>query len=117
MSMSFYAYRETPDGPEFSDGPNFSNANACTILRSLGYGADILDDDGQLGPLDPGDLMGRCLTALVVGGAIADDGIPPIADARIIQCGLRPGYLRNAYERILPVCDHALAWNTHVTVA
>ncbi len=69
MSMTFYAYRETERGAEFSDGPNFSNANARMILCSLGYGDEILDDYGEPGPLDPHDLKGRCLTALAVGGA------------------------------------------------
>lgn len=65
----------------------------------------------------PRDLKGRCLTALAVGGAIADDGMPAIASGNIIECGLRPGYFRSAYERILPVCDQAEAWGTEVTVA
>ncbi len=57
MSMTFYAYRETARGAEFSDGPNFSNANARMILRSLGYGEEILDDYGEPGPLDPRDAV------------------------------------------------------------
>ncbi len=117
MSMTFYAYRETARGPEFSDGPNFSNANARMILRSLGYGEEIVDDYGEPGPLDPRDLKGRCLTALAVGGAIADDGMPAIRNGNVVECALRPGYFRSAYERILPVCDQAEAWGTHVTVA
>ena len=56
MSMTFYAYRETAHGAELSNGPNFSNANARMILRSLGYGDEILDDYGQPRPLDPCDL-------------------------------------------------------------
>ena len=117
MSMSFYAYREGPHGTEFSDGPNFSNANALRILRSLGYGEEILDHYGQPGPLDPRDLKGRCLTALAVGGAIADDGMPPLRNGNVIDCGLRPGYFHSDYERILPVCDQAEAWGTHVAIA
>lgn len=87
------------------------------ILRSPGYGDEILDDYGQRGPLDPRELKGRCLTALAVGGAIADDGMPAIRNRNVVQCGLRPGYFRSAYERILPVCDQAEAWDTEVTVA
>ncbi len=117
MSMTFYAYRQTARGAEFSDGPNFSNANARMILRSLGYGEDILDDHGEPGPLDPCDLKGRCLTALAVGVAIADDGMPSIRNGNLTECGLRPGYFRSAYKRILPVCDQAEAWGTEVTVA
>ena len=117
MSMTFYAYRESAKGAEFSDGPNFSNANARMILRSLGYGDEIVGDFGEPGPLDPRDLKGRGLTALAVGGAIADDGMPVIRGGKIVECGLRPGYFRSAYERILPVCDQAEAWGTHVTVA
>ena len=71
MSMTFYAHRETARGAEFSEGPHFSNANACMLLRSLGYGAEILDDYGEPGPLDARELRSRCLTALAVGGAIA----------------------------------------------
>ncbi len=117
MSMTFYAYRESAEGAELSDGPNFSNANARMILRSLGYGEEIFDDHGEPGPLDAPDLKGRCLTALAVGGAIADDGMPAIRGRKIVECALRPGYFRCAYERILPVCDQAQAWDTHVTVA
>ncbi len=117
MSMTFYACRESAEGAEFSEGPNFSNANARMILRSLGYGEEILDDYGELGPLDPRELKGRCLTALAVGGAIADDGMPAIRNGNIVECGLRPGYFRSAHERILRVCDEAAAWGTHVTVA
>ncbi|MDQ4049931.1 MAG: hypothetical protein M3131_11220 [Actinomycetota bacterium] len=87
------------------------------ILRSLGYGDEILDDYGEPGPLDAQELKGRCLTALAVGGAIADDGIPAIRSGNIVECGLRPGYFRSAYERIVPVCDQSMAWDTHVTVA
>lgn len=50
MSMSFYAYRVGPYGTEFSDGPHFSNANALRILRSLGYGEEILDHYRQPEP-------------------------------------------------------------------
>ena len=117
MSLTFYAYREPARGAEFSDGPNFSNANARMILRSLGYGAEILDDYGEPGPLDARELKGRCGTAFAVGGAIADDGMPAIRSGNIVECGLRPGYFRSAYERILPVCDQAEAWGTHVSVA
>ena len=117
MSMSLYAYRETARGPELSDGPNFSNANARMILRSLGYGEEILDDYGEPGPLDPRDLKGRCLTALAVGGAITDDGTAVLRDGNVVDCGLRPGYFRSAYERILPVCDQAEARGSRVTVA
>ena len=117
MSMTFYAYRETAPGAEFSDGPNFSNANARMILRSLGYGDEILDDYGEPGPLDARELKGRCLMALAVGGAIADDGMPAIGAGNITECGLRPGYFRAAYERILPVCDQAEACGRHVMVA
>ena len=117
MSMSFYAYRETARGAELSDGPNFSNANARMILRSLGYGEEILDDYGEPGPLDARELKGRCLMALAVGGAIADDGMPAIRSGNVTECGLRAGYFRSAYERILPVCDQGEAWGTHVTVA
>ncbi len=100
-----------------SDGPNFSNANARMILRSLGYGDEILGDFGQPGPLDPRELKGRCLTALAVGGVIADDGMPAIGSGNVVERGLRSGYFRSAYERILPVCDQAEAWGTHVTAA
>ena len=48
---------------------------------------------------------------------IADDGMPAIRSGNITECGLRPGYYRSAYERILPVCDQAEGWGTHVTVA
>jgi hypothetical protein len=46
MSMTFYAHRERSGRAKLSDGPNFSNANARMILRSLGYGKEILDDTG-----------------------------------------------------------------------
>ena len=49
MSMTFYAYRETAQVAELSEGPSFSNANARMILRSLGYGEEILDDYGEPG--------------------------------------------------------------------
>ena len=43
--------------------------------------------------------------------------MPAIRNGNMVECGARPGYFRSAYERILPVCDQAEAWGTHVTVA
>ena len=60
------------------------------ILRSLGYGNEILDDYGEPGPLDPCELKGRCLTALAVGGAIADDGMPAVRSGGVVECGCAP---------------------------
>ena len=37
------------------------------VLRSLGYGDEILDDYGEPRPLDARELTGRGLTALAVG--------------------------------------------------
>ena len=33
---------------------------------------------------------------------MADDGMPAIRSGNIVECGLRPGYFRSAYERIVP---------------
>ena len=118
MSMDIYTYRDNgPEGVEFSDGPNFSNDNARMILRSLGYGDEILGPYGEVEPLEPRDLKGRVLLALAVGGTIADDGMPAVRHGNITSCPTRPGYFRSAYQRILPVCDTAEAWATQVHVA
>ena len=116
--MNVYTY--TRDGlgeTVFSDGPNFSNANALMILRSLGYGDEILDAYGLPEALEPGDLRGRLLTALAVGGTIADDGMPAVRHGKLTSCPTRPGYFASAYERILPVCETAQAWGTQVHIA
>lgn len=105
-------------------GPNLSNANALMVLRSLNLDERICPDTGCVDALDPADLKGRILTALAVGGAIADDGQPDVDSAqyglegvRVIDCGVRPGYFADVYERLLPVCEQALAWDVDVVVA
>lgn len=109
MSVSFYNYIDhADDGIEFIDGPNFANSNADQIVRSLGYENGIVDGFGKF---DLDDFEGRVLTALAVGGATADDGQPNIesggpgtGQARMIDCGIRPGYFANAYTRLAELC-------------
>jgi hypothetical protein len=47
----------------------------------------------------------------------ADDGTPATAEGNVVDCGVRPGYLHSAYERILPVCEQAQRWETDVHLA
>jgi hypothetical protein len=90
------------------------------VLRSLGL-ADTDADDGSVS-LDSADLHGRLLTALTVGGTIADDGMSDISNrsaggALMVSCGVRPGYFADVYERMLPVAEQALVWGVAVTLA
>jgi hypothetical protein len=104
----------------WSNGPNLANHNARMVLRSLGL-ADTDADDGSVS-LDSADLHGRLLTALTVGGTIADDGMSDISNrsaggALMVSCGVRPGYFADVYERMLPVAEQALVWGVAVTLA
>ena len=148
MGMSFYTYREDHSEPVCSfgpvdemtalysphqtrldatdqqqleagwmNGPHLSNSNAAMVLRSL----NIECDDGAV-CLDANDLKGRLLTALAVGGNIADDGQPTISSlsesgATMVQCGVRPGYFESIYGQVLEVCEQALLWQQPVLVA
>lgn len=143
MSMTFYCYREdftrpaAPEGPAdeygdgpqptyeervacgWCDGPNFSNANAMLTLRSLGY--DLDEHDGPF-ELDASDLYGRLVLASQIGGSIDDDGFDASVTAQpgrmtMIDCGVRPGYLADAYAAILPVAEQACAWDVDIIVA
>lgn len=97
-------------------GPHLSNRNAGMVLRSLGYNTD----ESYSYSLERGDLRGRLLTALAVGGAIADDGQPEIVSqgsgATMIDCGLPVGYFARVYEQLLDLCDQADRWQTPISV-
>jgi hypothetical protein len=104
MSISF----DVP-GHE-ADGFNVSNANGMSILAALGV------DLEYVGTIDPADLKGRCLEALVFAD---DQGFPTVEDrypghATVIDCGRPAGYLADKFNRLLALADQAAALGQQV---
>ena len=93
---------------DFIDGPgvNVSNANAVSVLSTMGLDAD----PGCLyGTLSLTDFLGHVL----VGQGTADDGELPGSDdrtpgkARMIDCGRREGYMSDVMGRLADLCAQA----------
>ena len=107
MSISFY-----PTNTNL-DGLNVSNANGMSILNALGIEPDYC------GSIDPSDLKGRCLEALVLAD---DSGFPSQTTigangATMVDCGRREGYLADRLQTLIEVADQAISLGTDVTWA
>lgn len=105
MSVSFYGYYETDNGPHFTEQANFSNVNARLICAHLDLDFDA---DNWAGNWPVEEVKSRCVLARAVGGALTDDGMPSVRDGNMIDCGLRPGYFADAVaalEEVVAECE------------
>ena len=94
MSISFWTRDE-------AEGLNLSNANACDLLRWLGYEAE------PVGTLRAGDLAARCRRRLWPEPRNQDPAIPGSVDGRMIDAGRPADYLRDRTARLLAIAECA----------
>ena len=112
MSVTFHITGDF-DGPEV----NMSNRNAALVLKSLGF-----DFDYNMCTFDVDDLEGRLILAEMFGGNMPDHGTPNVETtgdqgARMIECGLRPGYFAEKYHELRDVCCRARMLGVEYIVA
>jgi hypothetical protein len=93
-------------------GPNYANANAIMIVRSLCYEPST---SGAMS-FEPAELLGRVTLARAMP-PVLDDGQPDVTHGNMTVCGVRPGYFVDAYEQIAAVCEQAIEWNVGVVLA
>lgn len=115
LTCSFCA--DFGDGPRtdavllFDDAPslNVSNANAGTLLRTLG----LYDPEGDL----TGALSGKTLASRVMEARVLepqDAGVPASSIGIVIDCGRREGYIQDRLATLLEVANYA--WDKDVEV-
>jgi hypothetical protein len=108
---------------------NVSNTNAYAILEWLGLNPDPW---GQANNCDPTDFAARCRRRLWPEAFNEDQGVQPTADgrpidtssdesmeksvegARVIDCGRRPGYLKDRTAQLLVLADEAIRLGSKV---
>ena len=104
MSVSFFIKGRSDDEENYL---NMSNSNAASLLEFVGYFELAYDLQGEV---KAKELNLRCQMAL--NRRDADPGLQPMTDlttggAHLINCGRRPGYLREKTDALLALCREA----------
>ncbi len=125
MSVTFSAFNTATDS-FVGEGVNFANGNALTVLDALGVVAQPGEEvwDVLAGELPVRDFQGRVLVAL--GVLPVDEGTPDVvltqaekeaggdlltllANATVVSCGRRPGYLQERIGELRGLAEQAVA--------
>lgn len=118
MSMDFTVSFGINDEPNWDDVPsiNMCNANACTVLRNLGFTQEQIEDAASGGlEVTPLDMRARCTLALNMPEYV--EGRDGYRAGNWIEFGTDPEYVLIRIGEIMEVVEYADSIGHNVLVA